>query len=63
MESKEVRSNINDRTLNHGPITHPWNARSNQMINTREEKGNQQRHHEVTDEEDLDGDKGNPIGP
>jgi hypothetical protein len=42
VESKEMKSNIKDRAFNHGPNTHPRNARSNQILNTREEKGNQQ---------------------
>jgi len=42
VESKEMRSTIKDRAFNQGPNSHPRNARSNQIINTREEKGNQQ---------------------
>jgi len=42
VESKEMRSTIKDRAFNHGPNSHPRNARSNQIINAREEKGNQQ---------------------
>ena len=37
VESKEIRSNIKDRAFNHGLNSHSRNARSNQIINTREE--------------------------
>ena len=37
VESKEMRSTINDRALNHGLNSHSRNARSNQIINIREE--------------------------
>jgi hypothetical protein len=37
IKSKEMRSTINDRALNHGLNSHSRNARSNQIINIREE--------------------------
>jgi hypothetical protein len=37
MESKEMRSTINDQAFNHGLNSHSRNTRSNQIINTREE--------------------------
>jgi hypothetical protein len=37
IKGKEMRSTINDRAFNHGLNSHSRNARSNQIINIREE--------------------------